>query len=240
MVRRESGLQSRAMTTVPRAPRVVGRQRREKDEVVARHGVATTKHPIASQRAVDTLEAGGNAVDAAVVAALCIGTLIPQASGIGGGGYLVFHEATSGETRVVDYANETPAAARPELFPLHPEGGFGSTQGWRRVADDATVRGWRSMCVPGQVAGLAYALEKWGTLSWSRALQPAIALAEEGVPFALELQQQVIADWDTLAQYPPALETFTTNGRPYRVGETARYPMLARTLRRLAEAGPQD
>ena len=68
--------------------RVVGRQRRDKDEVVARNGVVSTKHPIASQRALDVLEAGGNAVDAAVVAALCIGTLLPQASGIGGGGYL--------------------------------------------------------------------------------------------------------------------------------------------------------
>src|SRR5688500_9678409 len=132
--------------------RVVGRQRREKDEVVAQHGVAATKHPIASQRAIDTLEAGGNAVDAAVVAALCIGTLIPQASGIGGGGYLVFHNAASRETRFVDYANESPGTATPDGYPPHPDGGFGSTQGWRRVRDDANFRGWRSMCVPGQVA----------------------------------------------------------------------------------------
>ena len=220
--------------------RIVGRQRREKDEVVARHGVVAAKHEIASHAAIDVLERGGNAVDAAVVAALCIGVLLPQASGIGGGGYLVFHEASTGETRVVDYANESPAAARPDAYPLHPEGGFGSTQGWQRVAGDANFRGWRSTCVPGQVAGLSFALARWGTLPWAAALAPAIALAEEGVPFPLEVQQQVIADWHTLAAHPPALETFSDAGRPFRAGETVRYPALARTLRRLAEGGPED
>src|SRR5687768_11087584 len=220
--------------------RVVGRQRRTKDEVVARQGVVATKHEIASQAAIDVLERGGNAVDAAVVAALCIGVLLPQASGIGGGGHLVFHAAASGETHVVDYASESPAAARPEAYPSHPEGGFGGTQGWRRVAEDANFRGWRSMCVPGQVAGLSHALERWGTLTWAQALAPAIALAEEGVPFALEVQQQVIADWATLASFPPALQTFSNSGRPFRVGEKVRYPALARTLSRLARVGADD
>ena len=220
--------------------RCVTQQRREKNEVAGRHGVVAAKHQIAAHRAIDALEAGGNAVDAAVVASLCIGVLLPQASGIGGGGYLVFHEAATGETHVLDYANESPGAARPEAFPLHADGGFGGTQGWHRVTSDANIRGWRSTCVPGQVAGLALALERWGTLTWAKALEPAIALAEEGVPFALEVQQQVIADWQPLAAYPPALETFSDAGRPFRVGETVRYPKLARTLRRLAEAGPED
>ena len=222
------------------ATRSVGRQRREIDVVSGRHGVVAAKHQIAALRAIDVLENGGNAVDAAVVAALCIGVLLPQASGIGGGGYLVFHEAVTGETHVLDYANESPAAARPEAYALHPDGGFGGTQGWLRVEDDATLRGWRSMCVPGQVAGLALALERWGTLSWAAALAPAIALAEDGVPFALEVQQQVIADWQQLSAHPPALETFSEGGRPFRAGETVRYPRLARTLRRLADAGPED
>src|SRR5688572_17035017 len=94
----------------PAMGRVVGRLRKEKDEVVAPNSVVTTKHPIASHAALDVLERGGNAVDAAVVAQLCIGVLLPNATGLGGGGYLVFHGAASGETRVIDYASESPAA----------------------------------------------------------------------------------------------------------------------------------
>ncbi|MGI8424260.1 MAG: gamma-glutamyltransferase family protein [Chloroflexota bacterium] len=220
--------------------RLVGHPRREKDEVVARHGVATSKHPIASHAAVDVLERGGNAVDAAVVAQLCTGVVLPHASGIGGGGYLVFHDAASGETHVVDYANESPAAATPEAFPAHPESGFGSSQGWRRVKDDANLHGWRSMAVPGVVAGLSHALERWGTLTWADALAPAIALAEEGVPLPLEVQQQILTDWRVLASHPSSSAVFTDRGRPYRAGERVRFPLLARTLRRLAGAGPED
>ena len=220
--------------------RVVSRLRREKDEVVAPNGVVTAKQPAAALAGLSVLERGANAIDAAVVTQLCTGVLIPHASGLGGGGYLVFHDADRGETHVVDYANESPAAAVPEAFPPHPEGGFGSTQGWRRVKDDANFRGWRSMCVPGVVAGLALALERWGTLSWAAALEPAIALAEEGVQLPVETANAFLADWTLLKSFPSSFAAYTDDGRPYRAGERVRYPRLAKTLRRLAEAGPDD
>src|SRR5689334_13246 len=117
--------------------RVVGALTRAKEQVTARSGAVTTKHPIASNAALDVLEAGGNAVDAAVTGALCIGVLLPLSTGVGGGGYLLFHDAATSETRAIDYANESPGAAHADMFPPHPEGGFGSSQGWRRVAGDA-------------------------------------------------------------------------------------------------------
>jgi len=220
--------------------RVTGQLRREKDEVVASNGAVTTKHAIASHAAVDVLERGGNAVDAAVVAQLCIGVLLPHASGIGGGGYLVFHESASGETHIVDYANQSPAAATALAYPAHPEGGFGSSQGWRRVASDINLRGWRSMAVPGVVAGLSLALERWGTLTWAQALIPAICIAEEGAPLPGETANQMLADWPMLLDHPSSFATFTDGGRPRRAGEKVRYLRLAQTLRRLSAAGSDD
>ncbi|HEU5315194.1 MAG TPA: gamma-glutamyltransferase family protein [Chloroflexota bacterium] len=220
--------------------RVIGRLIRTKEEVAAPNGVVTAKQPPAALAGLDVLERGGNAVDAAVVTQLCTGVLIPNASGIGGGGYLVFHDAAAGQTHVVDYANESPAAALPERFPPHPDGGFGSTQGWRRVRDDANFRGWRSMCVPGVVAGLALALDRWGTLTWAQALEPAIVMAEEGSALPAETAVAIVADWELLKSFPSSFATFTDRGRPLRAGERVRYPALARTLRRLAEVGPED
>lgn len=220
--------------------RVVGRLRREKEEVGVSHGAVTAKHPLAAAAALDVLERGGNAVDAAVVATLCTGVLLPLASGIGGGGYLLFHEAASGRTQVVDYASESPASAHAEMYPPHPEGGFSTAQGWRRVAGDTNLHGWLSMAVPGSVAGLSLALERWGTLSWAEALAPAIELAEAGFPAPQELVHQFINDWRVLAAHPSSWRTFTDHGRPFKPAERVRWPDLARTLRRLAAAGPRD
>src|SRR6476659_9017999 len=79
--------------------RVMSRLRREKDEVVARDGMVVAKHPLAAQAGVDVLERGGNAVDAAVTTAFATGVTLPFSNGIGGGGYLLFHEAAAGATR---------------------------------------------------------------------------------------------------------------------------------------------
>jgi gamma-glutamyltranspeptidase len=125
--------------------RIIGRLRREKDEVVAPHGAVTAKHPLAADAALEVLERGGNAVDAAVVASLCTGVLLPHASGIGGGGYLVFHHSPTGETHVVDYANESPGAAHAEMFHTHPDGGFGSSQGWRETRTCTAGARWRCL-----------------------------------------------------------------------------------------------
>ena len=214
--------------------------RRVKDEVAAPRAMVTAKQPPAAEAAADVLERGGNAVDAAVVAALVGGVLLPLASGIGGGGYLVFHDAAAGTTHVVDYAMQSPSAAVPGFFDIDPAGGFGTGMGWRKAVDHANWHGWRSMCVPGAVAGLSTALERFGTIGFAEALAPAIALAEEGFPISPELASELVSNWPLLQAHPSSFATFTDSGRPLKAGDRLRRPALARTLRRLADHGPRD
>jgi gamma-glutamyltranspeptidase/glutathione hydrolase len=210
------------------------------EETIASGGMVTAKQPPAALAGLRILQAGGNAVDAAVATAFANGVVLPLATGIGGGGYLLFHDAAAGTTYVVDYAIQAPAAAREDMYALHPEGGFGTSSGWRRVAGDANWRGWRSIGIPGQVAGLALALARFGTISLAAALAPAIDLAEEGIPFSPEMVRETARDWPLIEQYPSTYSTFAGSGRPYRLGERFRQPRLAATLRRIAEAGAGD
>jgi gamma-glutamyltranspeptidase/glutathione hydrolase len=220
--------------------RVVTRVRREKDEVVASAGMVVAKQPPAALAGLEILEQGGNAVDAAVATAFACGVVMPLATGLGGGGYIVFHEARTGQTHVLDYALQAPLAAHERMFELDPAGGYTPGFGWRLVNRDANRRGWRSIAVPGQVAGLSLALERWGTMRLDQALAPAIRLAEEGFPVSQEVVHGVVADWPLLQAHPSTYASFADNGRPRRVGEVWRRPALARTLRRLVEAGPED
>lgn len=218
--------------------RVMTALRREKDEVVAAAGMVVAKHPLAAQAGVDVLERGGNAIDAAVTTAFAAGVVLPFSNGVGGGGYLLFQDAAAGATHVVDYAMQAPQAQAP--YQPDPSGRVGTSFGWRLVRGDANWRGWRSMAIPGTVAGLALALERFGTISLSEALAPAIQLAEEGFPLSQGLVLSIVNQWQFVATYPSTYEVLTDGGRPYGVGERLRNPALAGTLRRLAQAGADD
>ena len=220
--------------------RAVTQRRRVNDEAVAGTGMVVAKQPAAAHAGVDVLERGGNAVDAAVTAAFVTGVVLPLATGIGGGGYLVFHEAATGTTHIIDYALCAPLAAHERMYDLEPGGGFATAQGWRRVRGDANWHGWQSMAVPGNVAGLALALARFGTISLAEALAPAIALAEEGFEISDEVLHTIVNDWALISRYPSSAALLTDQGRPRKVGERLRNPALARTLRRLAEAGADD
>jgi gamma-glutamyltranspeptidase/glutathione hydrolase len=220
--------------------RMMTRLRREKDEVIARDGMVVAKHPLAAQAGVDVLERGGNAVDAAVTTAFAAGVTLPFSNGIGGGGYLLFHDAAAGNTHVVDYALQAPAAAHERMYELDPDGRVGGSFGWRLVRDNANWHGWQSMAVPGTVAGLALALERFGTIALADALAPAIRLAEEGFPLSQGLAASINNQWELISRHPSTFGVLTNSGRPFAVGERLRQPQLARTLRRLAEAGAAD
>jgi gamma-glutamyltranspeptidase/glutathione hydrolase len=126
------------------------------------------------------------------------------------------------------------------MFDLDSEGIYTPSFGWRQVQGDANRRGVRSMAVPGNVAGLALALERFGTISLAQALQPAIRLAEEGFPLSEELATEIVHEWPLICRFPSTHALLTDNGRPYARGERWRNPTLARTLRRLAEHGADD
>lgn len=213
-----------------------------KREAVAEGGMIACLHPLAADAAVAILRDGGNAIDAAVVAGFVLGVVEPMMSGFGGGGILVAHLA-GGRTVVIEHAPQAPAAATPDMFELVGEGTAGF-YGWPSVKDDANIVGPRSIAVPGTVAGLALALERFGTLSLAQALAPAIRLAEEGFPLDWWTAATIAIDMKHLRRYPATAAIFLPDGVPlpphYEI-----YPSylvqsdLAATLRELARGGAE-
>lgn len=213
-----------------------------KELATGRRGAVAAQHPAAAQAAADVLAEGGNAVDAAVTAAFAIGAVEPWMSGLGGGGFMLTR--MDGEIDQLDFNMRSALGATPDRYPL----AGGVTPGmfaWPSVVGDANVKGPMSICTPGVVAGLAAALDRHGTISWARALEPAVELARQGM----------LVDWFTtlaiastavdLRDYPSTVAAFLPDGLPpaQATGHTApviRIPGLADTLTRLAEAGAED
>src|SRR5207248_10843326 len=126
--------------------------------------------------------AGGTALDAAAATAFAIGVVEPFMSGGGGVASLVFHQAKSGRTHVVDGSSIAPAAAREDSFELAPLGKQGGLYGWRGTVDDAANLGFRAPIVPGMPAAMLHAHQHYGSgkLSRKQVLRPATLLADEG------------------------------------------------------------
>ncbi|MDR5902199.1 gamma-glutamyltransferase [Halomonas icarae] len=195
------------------------------------HGMVATSHFLASEVARDVLAAGGNAVDAAVVAGFALAVTQPRSGNIGGGGFMLISDEQSDEVIAIDYRETAPAAAFETMF--QDENGEAVTERSRFTHLAAGV--------PGTVAGLAMALEKYGTLSLAEALEPAIRLAEEGfvVPprFVKGLQDTRgrFEAWDaSMAKF------FKEDGSAYQVGDLFQQPDLAATLKRIAEEGARE
>ena len=195
--------------------------------VAARNAMVVSSEPFASEAGLEILKAGGNAIDAAVAVGFALAVTHPQAGNIGGGGFMVICLA-GGESAVVDYREEAPAAASRDMY-LDSEG---------KVIPGASTEGALSVGVPGTVAGLALAHRKYGKLSWKRVLAPAIRLAAKGFPVSYELSEALRADREQLATFPESRRIFLRNGRPYEPGEIFRQPELAKTLRRIVRQGP--
>lgn len=183
-------------------------------EALARDAMISCLHPLAAEAAIETLRRGGNAIDAAVVAGFVLGVVEPMMSGIGGGGVLVARLA-DGHTVVIDHSPRAPAAASPEAFPLAGEGTAGF-YAWPAVKDNVNIVGPRAIAVPGTVAGLAMALERFGTLSLADALAPAIQLAEEGFAIDWFTSAIIAADMRNLRRFPATAAIFLPDGLPLR------------------------
>ncbi len=136
-------------------------------------GAVAAKMAPAVDAGTGILAAGGNAIDAAVATAFAVGVVEPWMSGIGGGGYLVGWLASERRSFAIEYPMISPSGATPGMYPL--SGGVDSGLfGWPNTRDNANVVGYRSVATPGTVAGLAKALESYGTMSLSQVLEPAI------------------------------------------------------------------
>lgn len=214
-----------------------------KTEPIAEHGMVTAKHRLAVDAGLAVLRRGGNAVDAAVTMAFVMAVVDPGANGIGGGGMMVVHLARQRRTLTIDYAMDCPLAADNSAYQL--EDALGSNRfGWRKVRDDANAVGYRSAAVPGMVRGLALALAEHGTITWAEALAPAIRLAEEGFEVPWNLALGIGMAMPVLAPHPASAAIFLPGGIPprppdgNRPGDLLVQRDLARTLRTLAEEGP--
>ena len=208
-------------------------------------GMVAAKHRLAAQAGLEVLQAGGNAVDAAVATAFAAGVVEPPMSGVGGGGYMSIFLKESQQRVVVAFPMQAPQAASPDMWEL-VEGYDNELFGWRLVKDNANIYGYSSIAVPGMVAGMAAALEEFGTIGLDSAVAPAIRLAEEGYALSWFETMWQAQDLALLNRFPATADTFLNNGYPHRLpfltepgaAGMLRQPELGATLRALAEGGP--
>lgn len=191
------------------------------------HAIVVSVHELASRAGVEMMQAGGNAVDAAVATGFALAVVHPQAGNIGGGGFLLFR-TSAGETRFIDFREKAPAAATENMY-LDAHGD---------VIENLSILGYKSVGVPGSVAGLAYAEKKYGKLSLGKVIAPAIKLARDGFPLAYEDAHDLKTDED-LAKFPDSRRIFQHDGNFYQPGDIFKQPELARTLERIAK-NPDD
>jgi gamma-glutamyltranspeptidase/glutathione hydrolase len=197
------------------------------EPVHAAHGIVVSIHELASRAGVEIMQSGGNAVDAAVATGFALAVVHPPAGNIGGGGFMLMRMA-DGKVHFLDYREKAPAAATADMF-LDAHG---------NVIEDASVVGYKAIGVPGSVAGLVYAEQKYGKLTLKKVMGPAIRLAREG--YALSWAEARDMQHDKyLGKFAESRRIFQRDGNYYQPGEIFRQPELARTLERIA-AKPDD
>jgi gamma-glutamyltranspeptidase / glutathione hydrolase len=194
--------------------------------VHAQHAMVVSMHELASRAGVEVMQAGGNAIDAAVATGFALAVVFPQAGNLGGGGFMLLRTA-NGATHFIDYREKAPAAARADMY-LDAQG---------NVIPNASLVGYKAVGVPGSVAGLAYAQRTYGKLPLAQVMAPAIKLAREGYTLAWE-DAEDFRDPD-LARFPESKRIFQRAGDYYQPGEIFRQPELANTLERIAK-NPDD
>jgi gamma-glutamyltranspeptidase / glutathione hydrolase len=200
--------------------------------VVAEHGMVVAQEKIAARIGADVLSRGGNAVDAAVATGFAMAVTYPRAGNIGGGGFMVIHSKERGEDITIDYRETAPAATTPTIF-LGPDG----KPDIARSRDSAL-----GIAVPGTVAGLTLALEKYGSGKFTLAelLQPAIALARDGFVVTDDVTDTMPEERERLARWPSAIKIFSgKDGAPLHDGDLLVQADLATTLSAIAEQGPR-
>ncbi|MCA1471460.1 gamma-glutamyltransferase [Bradyrhizobium sp. IC3195] len=200
--------------------------------VAAEHGMVVAQEKISAQIGADILRRGGNAIDAAVATGFAMAVTYPRAGNIGGGGFMVIHSADRNEDITIDYRETAPAATTPQIF-LGADGKPDAT----KSRDSALGIG-----VPGTVAGLALALEKYGSGQFTLAqlLAPAIALARDGFIVSDDMADTLPGWHRRLARWPSSARIFSRpDGTPLGEGDRLVQGDLAETLAAVAAQGPR-
>jgi gamma-glutamyltranspeptidase/glutathione hydrolase len=215
-----------------------------KRAVVSRRGVVAAQHRLAAEAGVSILARGGNAVDAAIATALAVGVVEPWLSGIGGGGFMLVRTAGDGRVFGIDFGMVAPRRLDPARYRIVGGEDHDWFQ-WPRVEGDRNIKGYEAVCVPGAIAGLGLAAERFAALPWRDLVAPAVALAEAGMPVDWFASLSIAIDAKGLDEFPASRAVFLPGGRPPVTRERGHEqrlanPALARTLQRLAAEGARD
>ena len=208
-------------------------------------GMVAAKTPEAVAAGLRLLEAGGNAIDAAVATAFAAGVSEPWMNGIGGGGFLVAWIEKEQRSIAIEYPMISPAGATPEMFSLAGTAADTTLFGWPSTIGNANVVGHRAAAIPGTVDGLAIALERYGTKSLAEVLAPAIEIAERGFEITWHTTNMIARDVHNLGRFPATSAIYLDAGGHVPVTmqqatpNVIRNPNLANTLRMIAEHGPR-
>jgi gamma-glutamyltranspeptidase/glutathione hydrolase len=200
--------------------------------VPAEHGMVVAQEKLAAHIGADFLRQGGNAVDAAVATGFALAVTYPRAGNIGGGGFMVIHSAERNEAVAIDYRETAPQAATRDMY-LGADG---------KPDTDKSRNSALGIGVPGTVAGLALALEKYGSGKFTLAqiIQPSIALARDGFIVADDIADTLSDMYRRMARWPNSAKSFSrADGAPLRDGDRLIQPDLAATLTAIAEQGPR-
>src|SRR6266852_9855131 len=172
-------------------------------------GMAATDEPLGSQVGVDIMKRGGNAVDAAVATAFALAVVEPAAGNIGGGGFMLIRLA-DGKTAFFDYREVAPGKATRDMY-IGRDG---------KLDNDASTIGYRSVAVPGTVAGLELVLKTYGTMKLADVMAPAIRLAEVGFAVSAKLAHELEEERPGLEKFQASKRIFLNSGKMWKAGET--------------------
>ena len=190
-------------------------------------GAVTAGHPLAAEAGLRVLQDGGNAMDAAITMAGILAVARPHMNGVGGDMFLIYYEAESGNTFVLNASGRAGSAATLDALK-------------QRGLEEMPGTGPLSVSVPGAVGGWAEALNRFGTMEWADVLAPAVELASNGLPVSERLSLDIAAQVEKLRRDPAAAEIFLPGDSPPEPGSTLPRPALAATLERIQSNGPEE
>ena len=195
--------------------------------IVAKNGMVASQHELATQVGIEILEKGGNAIDAAVGVGFALAVVLPRAGNLGGGGFMLLHHTQQNKTTAINYREMGPSAAHKDMF-LDANGDVDKT---------SFNQSYKSIGVPGTVAGMIHALENYGTMSLSEVIAPAIRLAEKGFAVTHDLAR-VLRDYEKrLRKCPESARIFFKETGFYEAGDILKQPDLAWSLKQVSKKG---
>ncbi len=189
-----------------------------------KNGMVVSAHPLASDAGLEMLRRDGNAVDAAVATTLAISVVEPFSAGIGGGGFLLFRNAKTGEIKALDFRERAPLKAKRNMY-LDTKG---------KVRPGASTDGYLAVATPGTIAGMYEIHRRYGKLPWSTVVTPAIRLARDGFVVKQRFIEAIEKRKEMILKNPVARKIFTRDGEFYQPGDRLIQRDLANTLQAIA------